>query len=68
MSRWINGPVLDPGAGRILAEEVVAFPVLRWSDWPGNESAATVWTDVAQDLINARCAERAFVRADARFK
>jgi len=64
----INGPVLDLGARRILAEEIVALPVRRWPDGPGNKPAATIWTDVTQDTLNARCAERTFVSTDARFE
>jgi hypothetical protein len=42
----INWAVLDLSARRVLTEEVVAFPVLRWSDRPGNESTATVGAHV----------------------
>ena len=33
------------GTSAIDAEELVTFPVLRWSDWPRNKPAATVRTD-----------------------
>jgi hypothetical protein len=47
MRRGINRPVLDLSARPILAEEVVAFPVLRWPDRPGYEPTATVRAYVA---------------------
>jgi hypothetical protein len=68
MNCRINRPVLDLGTRRVLTEEVVAFPVLRRSDWSGNKSAAAVGADVLQDVIDTRGAKRAFVGADARFK
>lgn len=58
----------DPGACRILAERVVAFPVLRWPDGPWSETATAVRTDVAQNLGYARRAKRALVAANARIE
>jgi hypothetical protein len=42
----INWSMFDPGTGRILAQIVVTFPVLRWSDRSGNEATTTIGTDV----------------------
>jgi hypothetical protein len=64
----INRSMLDLGARRVLAKVIVAVPILRWSDWPGNKTAAAVWADVSQDDIDTRRAKRAFVSANARFK
>ena len=43
----INGSMFDPGTRWILAQIVVTFPVLRWSDRSGHEATTTIWTDVA---------------------
>src|SRR5450432_339188 len=58
----------DFGARRILAKEVVAFPVRRRADGPGHETAAAVRADVVQHGVHARGAKRAFVGADPRFQ
>ena len=68
MDRRINRPVFDLGTRRVLAKEVVAFPVLRRSDWSRNKATTAIWTDVAQNAIDTRGAERALVGADACFK
>ena len=68
MNRWINRPVSDLGTRGVLAEEVVAVPVLRRPDWPGNKAAAAVRTDIAKDAVNTGCAECALVGANARFQ
>jgi hypothetical protein len=68
MRRGINRPVLDLSARRILAEEVIAFPVLRWPDRPGYKPTATVRAHIAQDTVNTRDAERTLVSANARFE
>ena len=68
MSCGIDGPVLVLGARRVFAEEVVSFPILRWPDWSRDEPAGAVRTDVIEDSVNARCAERAFIGANARFE
>src|SRR5215831_8478015 len=47
VSYWINWSMFDPGTGRILAQIVVTFPVLRWSDGSGNEATPTIGADVA---------------------
>src|SRR6267143_1513948 len=66
VSRGIDGPVLHLAACGVLAEEIVAFPVLRRSDWPRREPAATIRADVAQNPVRARRTEGALIRADAR--
>src|SRR5688572_30837091 len=66
MNCRIDRPVLDFGACRILAEEIVAFPVFRRPDWSGNKSATTIRADVLDDVIDTSGAERALVGADAR--
>src|SRR5262249_4253364 len=52
MSFQVNWPVLHLGTRRVCPKEVVAFPVLRRSDWPGSKPAAAVWADVAKEVIN----------------
>lgn len=47
MSFRVNGFVFDLGARRVLAKIVIAFPILRWSDWPGHKTSPAVRTDVA---------------------
>ena len=47
MSRDIDRPMLDRCARRVLAEKVIALPVLRRPDGSGHEAAAAVGTDVA---------------------
>ncbi len=60
----VNRPVFDLGARRVLAKKVVTLPVLRWPDWPGNKTPAAVWTDIAQNLIDTRRAERTLISTD----
>ena len=62
----INGPVLYFSARRVLAKEVVAFPVRRRANWPGNKTTTTIGADVSQNAVNTCCAERTFVAANAR--
>src|SRR5215510_15164245 len=62
----VDRPVPDLRARGILAEVVVPLPVPGRPDGPRNEAAATVRTDVAQHLLDARGAEGALVGADAR--
>src|SRR6185436_5204811 len=64
--RRIDRPVLHFRACRILAEEVIALPVLRRPDRPRDEAAAAVGADVAEHALDAGCAERALVAADPR--
>jgi len=68
MSYGIHGPVLDFVARRVFAEEVVALPIFRWPDRPGNKPAAAVRANITEDIVNARCAERTFISANARFE
>ena len=42
----VNGSMPDLGTCSVLTEEVVAFPVLRWSYWSRNKSTAAVGTYV----------------------
>ena len=60
--------MLDPGARRVFAEEVVALPIFRWSDRSRDKPAAAVRADITEDIVNARCAERTFISANARFE
>ena len=63
MNGTINGSVLDLGARRIFAKIVVAFPIPRWPDRSRNESPAAVRANIAQDVVDARRAKRAFIGA-----
>ena len=65
MRSKINGPMFHGGACRVLAQVVVTLPILRRSDGSGNETAATVGTDVVQYALHAGRAERAFIGANA---
>jgi hypothetical protein len=65
MNRGIDRSVPDFGACRVLAKEVVAFPVPRRPNGSWNKSATAVRTHVFQDVIDARRAEGALVGADA---
>ena len=64
----INWPVLDLRALWVLAKKVVILPVLRRSDWARNKPTTAVWADVAKNIFDARCAERALVGANACFE
>lgn len=64
----IHRPVLHLRARRVLAEEVVAFPVLHRPDRSRRESTAAVRANIEQHLLHARRAERALIRADARIR
>ena len=68
MSPGIDRPVLNLGARGVFAEEVVTLPVFRWPDGSRDEPAAAVRTDVVEDRVNARRAERAFISANARLQ
>src|SRR5213593_905774 len=68
ISRGIHRPVPDPGARRVLAKEVVSLPVRRRPDRPRDEPAAAVRADVVQDALDAACAKRALITADACFE
>jgi RNA polymerase sigma-70 factor, ECF subfamily len=62
----IDRPVPDLPAGRIRPEAVVPPPVARRPDRPRRESAAAVRAHVVEDPVDAGCAERALIAADAR--
>ena len=64
----INGSIFDFGAGRILAKVVVAVPILGWPDRSRHETTAAIWTNVIQDGVDTRTAERTFVTAYARLQ
>jgi hypothetical protein len=68
VNRSIDRLVPDPGACRILAEEVIAFPVLRGSDRPWHKPAAAIGADIAQDMLNASSAKRTFISTYAGIK
>lgn len=68
VGRRINGPVLDLSACRVLAEEVVAFPILRRSDGSGYKATAAIWADVIQNPIDTSGAECTFIGTDACFQ
>src|SRR5206468_12850100 len=65
ISRGIHRPVPDPGARRVLAEEVVPLPVRRRPDRPRNEPPAGVRADVAQAALDAARAQRRYPTAHA---
>jgi hypothetical protein len=68
MSDWINRPMLDLGTRWVFAKIVVAFPVLRRSDWPGNKATATIGTDIPQNSIDAGDTKRTFIATNACLK
>lgn len=63
----IHWPVPDLGAGQVLAQVVVAFPVSGGPDGAWGEAAAAVRTDVAEQGVDAVGAECALVGTDPRF-
>jgi hypothetical protein len=65
MTCRIDRPMRDLGARRIFAEEVIALPILGWPYGSGDKTAAAIWTDVAQNLIDTGLAKRAFIAANA---
>jgi len=68
MNRWINRPVPDLGAGRVLTEEIITLPVSRGPNWPGNKTTTAVRAHVLKNVINTGRAERALIGTYARFK
>jgi len=64
----IYRPVFDFCARRILAKKIVILPILRRSNRSENKAAATIWTNVPQDILNAIGAKRTFIGADACLK
>jgi hypothetical protein len=63
----IHGLILDAPAGRIRAEKIEAFPVLRRSYGPPGKTTTTVRADIVQDEFRAGATKRAFKRTDHRF-
>ena len=68
MSFRINGSMFDLGARWVLVKIVIAFPILRWSDWPGYKTSTAVRTNVSQDGVDTSDTERTFISTDARLK
>lgn len=68
MGLAINRLVFDGCAHRILAKKVVTLPIMRRSDWSGSEATTTIWTDIAQHILNTGRTKRTFIGADARFE
>lgn len=68
MGRLIDRLVYDLATSRILTKKIVAFPIARRPDRPGNKAAATVWADVAQNIIDTLGTERALVCANTRLE
>src|SRR5688572_32556505 len=58
--RAVDGPVLDLRARGILAEKVVALPVVGGPDRPRHETAAAIRAHVAEHALDARGAKGAF--------
>lgn len=46
MGRGIDRLVSDHGAGRVIVEKIVAFPIPRRPDGSENEAAPAIRTDV----------------------
>ena len=67
MNFGVDRPMPNLGARGVLTKEVVAFPVLRRSDWSWNKSTAAVRAYIFQDVFDTRRAKCALVRADACF-
>jgi hypothetical protein len=61
----IDRPVFDCRARWVFAEIVLAFPVLRRSNWPRHKTASAVRTNVNQDGVHTSSAERTLICADA---
>ena len=55
------------GTCRVFAEVIVAFPVARRPDGPGNKTTAAIGTDIIQHSIDACSAECTFIATDTRF-
>lgn len=68
MGRRINRSVLDLSACRVLAEEVVAFPIVRRSDGSGYKTTAAIRADVIQNPIDTSGAKCTFISTDACLK
>lgn len=63
-----HGFMFDLGTCWVLAKIVIAFPILRRSDWSGYKTSTTVGTDVAQDGVDTSGTECTFISTDARLK
>lgn len=68
MNFRVHGSMFDLGTRWVLAKIVIAFPILRWSDWPGYETSTAVRTDVAQDGVDTSGTECTLISTDARLK
>ena len=66
MRRWIDRPMLHLRTSRILAEEIIAIPVRRRSDWPRSEPTPAIGADISQNALDTGHAERTFIRANPR--
>ena len=54
------------GVSRMVLKSGAGTPGTPRSDWPWHESSSAVGADVAQHVLNALGAERAFIAADLR--
>ena len=61
-------PVFYFRTGRVRTEEVIAFPILRWSDGPRNKTAAAIGANIFQNGIHTSGAESTFISTDACLK
>ena len=68
MSSCINREVFHLGAGRILAEIIVAFPVVGRAYRPRRKTAAAIRAHIAEHSIDTSCTESAFIGTDTRFE
>lgn len=64
----VDRSVFDLGASWVLAKVVIAFPILRWSDWSGHKTSATVRTDIIQDSVDTSGTECTFITTNARLE
>ena len=64
----VHRPILYGRTCRIFAQMVVIFPVHGGSYGPRHKPAATVGTDIAQNVIDAGSAKRTFIGTNACFK
>jgi hypothetical protein len=60
--------MLDLGTRWVFTKIVVAFPVLRWSDWPAHKATTAIGTDITQNSIDAGGAKRTFIATNACLK
>jgi len=64
----IDGAEFDRGAGRVMAQIVIALPVACRSDWARDKPAAAVGADVVQYGFDTLCAKGALITAYARIR